>query len=74
MAKKRTLHHSCQTMRRKLVTKGTLDLGTGTLDMNEQGEWVTEPCNVPLFTQEEKERGTCRSCNEGWTHPNNYPI
>lgn len=59
----------CQVMRRKLVTHSTLNLGTGRSTIVRK-EWVTEPCNIPLFG----EPGPCRSCREGWASRLNYPV
>jgi len=73
MARKKKQHHSCTVVRRKLVTRGTLNIATGVSEMGD-GEWVTEPCNVPLFGDEERKIGVCRSCASGWTHEHNYPI
>lgn len=83
MAKRRTLgiglgqpkeYHSCTVMRRKLVKTGTLSMATGQLEMSGKAEWVTEACGTPLFGDEERRSGTCRSCAKGWTHPENYPV
>lgn len=64
---------SCTVMRRKLVTHKSFNMGTG--DSVEVGqEWVTEPCGIPMFSDAEKQRGTCRSCASGWTHEHNYPV
>lgn len=67
------LHDHCTTMRRKLVTHHTLNLRTGATTPIRQ-EWVTEPCNTPLFGLLYKERGTCRACSEGWKTATNYPV
>lgn len=32
---------------------------------------VTGRCGVPLFSAEEKISGVCRSCLNGWEHPDN---
>jgi hypothetical protein len=64
---------SCQQMRRFVRKHGTLNMATGESQMTSQ-EWVTEKCNAPLFGDESKTRGTCRSCFNGWTHPENYPV
>lgn len=66
-------HDSCQVVRRMLVTHGTMRFNCGADTYRETGkEWVTRACAVPLFSDEERARGECRSCASGWTHPNNY--
>lgn len=60
----------CTQMRRKLVRHSTLNIESG--DTKEiRSEWVTEPCNVPLFGDV---GNVCRSCLGGWTHPENYAV
>lgn len=65
--------NSCQQMRRKLVTHGTLNMVTGQLEKGRQ-EWVTEICNIPLFDDESRKLGKCKSCQSGWTHEHNYAV
>lgn len=67
------VHSSCQQMRRKLVRLGTLNLATGETSTPDE-EWRDEACGTPLFTEEERQSGICKSCAGGWTHPNNFPI
>lgn len=67
------MKESCTQLRRKLVTYSTLDFITGDRAIRST-EWVTEPCGIPLFSDVERERGTCRSCADGWTHEHNYPV
>lgn len=64
---------SCTVMRRKLVTHKSLNMGTG-ISVDAGQEWVTEPCGIPMFSDAEKLRGTCRSCASGWTHEHNFPV
>lgn len=64
---------SCRIMRRKLVRHSTVNIVTGERSA-ETEEWVTEPCGVPLFGEREVLTGVCRSCANGWTHENNYPV
>lgn len=53
----------CGTLRRKLVTHGTLGgKATGR-------EWVIEPCGTPLFGMKE-----CAACARRWSHPHNHPA
>ncbi len=63
----------CGVMRHVLVTHGTLSTVTGAITAGKQ-EWVTRPCGVPIFTDEERNRGTCKGCHGGWEHPNNYSV
>lgn len=37
-------------------------------------EWVTEKCGTPLFSNDDKINGECKSCKKGWTHENNYRV
>ncbi|MYM92500.1 hypothetical protein [Duganella vulcania] len=67
------LPNLCTQMRRKLVQRKILNLGTG-VSSDEGQEWRTEPCNVPMFTDEERQRGTCASCASGWTHAHNFAL
>lgn len=69
----KNLPHSCTQMRRKLVKHQNLNLATSKTEDAGQ-EWVNEPCSTPLFSDEERQRGTCRSCAAGWTHEHNFPI
>jgi len=65
--------HACMQIRRKLVTHSTLNMMTG--ETAEAGqEWHTEACGAPLWSDEERETGFCRSCLSGWTHPDNFPL
>jgi hypothetical protein len=63
----------CTQIRRRLVTHATVSLATGETK-TERTEWETAACNAPLFSDAERERRTCRSCANGWTHPHNYPV
>lgn len=37
-------------------------------------EWITGPCNAPLFSDEDERTGTCRSCRSGWETAENFPA
>lgn len=63
----------CTQLRRMLVKHGTLNIVTGDTDVTSE-EWVELACDAPLFGDEERKRGTCRSCAAGWTHEHNYPV
>lgn len=65
---------SCQVIRRMLIKHSTLNIATGETSSMAREEWVTRPCGTPLFGDEERAVGKCRSCAKGWTHPNNYPV
>ena len=60
---------TCQNVKRKLVRHGRVNLATGDTS-TEHSEWVTEPCNIPVFDGET----TCLSCRTGWRRPENYPV
>lgn len=61
---------NCPTMRHKLVTSFALDMQTGE-KVNTSSIWIDEPCGCPIF---DRNRKVCRSCENGWESPNNYPI
>lgn len=63
----------CTQLRRFQVTHYTLSLTTGE---RKEGltEWITGPCNVPLFGDVDRAAGKCRSCASGWTHEHNYAV
>jgi hypothetical protein len=63
----------CSKMRRMLITHSVLDIETGE-ETPKWAEWVTQKCNAPMFDHAELERGVCRSCFNGWTHPLNFPV
>lgn len=67
------MHEYCQIVRRKLVTKSKLNIENGQ-HTEVSKEWVTEICGTPLFKEEHRKDGECRSCKSGWTHKNNYRI
>jgi hypothetical protein len=73
MKAKKPYFHTCQVMRRKLVThyNGFEDAEAG---KPSKQEWVTEPCGTPLFSSDHNETGICGSCAKGWTHPHNYKV
>lgn len=65
-------HNACTVERRALVKHESLSLGTGEIAPSGQA-WETKACGTPLFSgTPEAARGVCRSCFEGWTHPENY--
>jgi hypothetical protein len=65
----------CTTRRTFLVRSGSLNMTTGEYapPPGDSGEWVTGPCNVPLFGADAL-LGTCKGCRSGWTHPENFPA
>ena len=65
------MNNSCKVLRTRELSCGTVDMLTGELKTTET-KWVTGPCGSPLFSAAERESGTCRSCDSGWTHPKNY--
>lgn len=68
--------NDCTQMRRVLRRYELLDLHTGqcTPDESRPPTWVVEPCAVPLFSDAERERGTCNGCASGWQCPENMPV
>lgn len=70
---KPTVHQrsSCAVVRTILVTHGTIRFGTGEYTEHEK-RWETKPCGGPLFGDDERRSGVCRSCARGWNHPNDY--
>lgn len=63
---------SCQQIRRFIVRTGALNTATGQLERGAE-KWVTDKCNTPLFG-DRKLKGICRSCDEGWRSPDNFPV
>jgi peptide methionine sulfoxide reductase MsrB len=65
----------CRQQRRWLQKKHSVNPTTGQLEADDSAAtWVTGACGTPLFGDEDKKRGTCRSCASGWTHPENMPV
>jgi hypothetical protein len=72
---KPNLSMDCTQKRRVLETHGSLDLTTGTLTMDRStATWVVRACGAPLFTDAQRERGTCDGCASGWSSPGNKPA
>lgn len=72
---KRKGHDSCTVVRRVLVTHGTMRFNHGEDTYRKTGkEWQTKACGIPLFGDDERQRGTCKGCHKGWEHPHNYPA
>lgn len=64
---------NCTVLRRRLVTHSTVDILSG--ESTDTGiEWVEGACNTPLFTDQERTSGICRTCESGWEHPDNFTI
>ena len=36
--------------------------------------WETRECGSPLFSEEERATGVCRSCLRGWMVPTQFPT
>jgi hypothetical protein len=68
----RVYHSSCHVERTCKVTHYTMNMITGERSGPLSEETVTKPCGTPLFGDDERDRGVCRSCADGWTDPNNY--
>ena len=60
----------CSIRRTFKQTHGMLNISTGK-STTDRIEIVTEACNAPLFGDEERVRGICRSCASGWEHKDN---
>jgi hypothetical protein len=70
---RRKLPSSCTIERRWLSRREVLNLGTGVSAPLDE-EWVTGPCDAPLFGDEGRQLGACSSCAKGWTHEHNAPT
>jgi hypothetical protein len=64
----------CTQMRRMLVRRGRLDVHGKVKVEPESANWVTTECHIPLFTDQDRERGKCEACFTGWTHYLNFPV
>jgi hypothetical protein len=61
----------CQQVRVTLVKSYVYDYNTG--EKRDRGaQWQVRKCGTPMFSVAEKTRGTCKSCFEGWEHPENF--
>lgn len=71
MSRRKSTHlYSCPVLRRIYRRHLTLNLETGA-ERELGAEWVKEPCNAPLFSNDQGAR-MCRSCARQWQHPQNY--
>ena len=59
-------HNLCGEIRVVQVTHGTLNIRDGKTRYG-RTETVTQPCNAPLFSDQERATGLCRSCAAGWS-------
>ena len=67
------MHRDCIVERRKTVQHNTIHMYTGVI--TKRGETVEiEPCGTPLFGSEEKKRGVCTACLQGWDVEENSPT
>lgn len=58
-------HNLCTVTRIKQVKSYSLNIVSG--ERSDPTEYVvTEACGVPLFGDEERRTGVCRSCHQGW--------
>jgi len=64
---------TCTQLRRKKSIHGRFD-DTGMKMTASWIEWETSACGAPLLSEVERTTGICRSCADGWNHPDNYPI
>lgn len=58
--------NTCTIQRIKVIRHGTLNILTGEMKDTGREETVTEACNTPLFSDDERRIGICRSCRSGW--------
>jgi hypothetical protein len=63
-----TMHDLCAVQRHTLIRR--LRLVSGEV---EDEWWETRPCGTPLFSQDERTIGVCRSCAGGWESDGNHP-
>jgi len=64
---------NCTKLRRMRIRHFELNITTGKSE-DAEATWETRPCGVPLFSDEERKLSLCKSCQSGWTHPENYPV
>jgi hypothetical protein len=65
------VYHNCQHVRVVLVKSYVYDYNTG--EKRDRGaQWRVQKCGAPMFTENERIRGTCRHCDAGWEHPENF--
>jgi len=64
-----TPFHSCRVERRVTTTAGRLDLATGETVFDGPETTEVRECGTPLFSDERRASGICRSCAEGWEAP-----
>ena len=68
--KRKAQHDSCTIQRDVLLKHGYLDSQTASF-VETSREQVVKACAIPLFGDDDKARGVCRSCSEGWEHAEN---
>jgi hypothetical protein len=67
------MHSNCIVERRKTVEHNTIEMYSGAV--TKRGETVEiEACGTSLFGSEEKKRGVCTSCLQGWDVEENSPT
>jgi hypothetical protein len=65
--------HSCTIERRCKVTRYRWDPVTDA-KTDTTTEIVVGPCGTPLFSDDNRAAGVCRSCLKGWEVPDNAPT
>ncbi len=58
----------CTTLRNKRIGFGTLQEGI------KQYVRMVEPCDTPLWSDEEKQTGKCEGCTTGWEVSGNFRV
>lgn len=59
---------TCHVLRNKRVGFGTLQKGIV------QFVRMVEPCNTPLWSEQEKQAGECNGCQAGREVPGNFRV
>lgn len=60
---------SCKVVRTMLIVHSFMEFGSGKMTSDPlKEEWVTKPCDTPIFDKGKE----CSGCRRGWNHPNNY--
>lgn len=70
---KKKQHHNCTIMRRVLVKSYKFNMASGEKSDHKE-EWKDKTCGTPLFSYDDRDKGICRSCQQGWYAETNYSI
>jgi hypothetical protein len=61
----------CTILRTFTRKQSIYNMATGALVGDMPVQIYTEPCNVPLFYYDNREKGVCRWCQQGWESESN---